>query len=94
MVKCIDFLAKFADRGDVGFFGFAVDEHGEGVLWGLTFELSGRQRQDARPGPVKMYTVPPDRTGPGGLPLVLRLSEGLGVTARCPVECFQVQVDS
>jgi hypothetical protein len=27
----------------------------------LTFELSGRQRQDARPGPVKMYTVPPDR---------------------------------
>ena len=32
-----------------------------------TFELSGRQRQDARPGP-------------GGLPLALRLSEGLGVT--------------
>jgi hypothetical protein len=27
----------------------------------LTFELSGHQRQDARPGPVKMYTVPPDR---------------------------------
>ena len=27
----------------------------------LTFELSGRQRQDARPGPVKMYRVPPAR---------------------------------
>ena len=27
----------------------------------LTFELSGLQRQDARPGLVKMYTVPPDR---------------------------------
>ena len=30
-------------------------------LCGLTFELSGRQRQDARPGPVKMYSVPPAR---------------------------------
>jgi hypothetical protein len=28
---------------------------------GLTFELSGRQRQDARPGPVKMDGVPPAR---------------------------------
>jgi hypothetical protein len=27
----------------------------------LTFELSGRQRQDARPGPVKMHRVPPAR---------------------------------
>ena len=27
----------------------------------LTFELSGRQRQDARPGLVKMYRVPPAR---------------------------------
>ena len=27
----------------------------------LTFELSGRQRQDARPGLAKMYSVPPDR---------------------------------
>ena len=26
----------------------------------LTFELSGRQRQDARPGLAKMYRVPPD----------------------------------
>ncbi len=30
-------------------------------LRGLTFELSGRQRQDARPGLVKMYGVPPAR---------------------------------
>ena len=28
---------------------------------GLTFELSGRRRQDARPGLAKMYSVPPDR---------------------------------
>ncbi len=28
---------------------------------GLTFELSGRQRQDARPGLAKMYRVLPDR---------------------------------
>jgi len=33
-----------------------------GGIWsGLTFELSGRQRQDARPGLAKMYRVPPDR---------------------------------
>ena len=30
-------------------------------VMGLTFELSGRQRQDARPGLAKMYRVPPDR---------------------------------
>jgi hypothetical protein len=30
-------------------------------LRGLTFELTGRQRQDARPGLVKMYRVPPAR---------------------------------
>ena len=28
---------------------------------GLTCELSGRQRQDARPGLAKMYRVPPNR---------------------------------
>ena len=39
-------------------------------LRSLTFELSGRQRQGARPGL-------------GGLPLALRLSEGLGSAARC-----------
>ena len=37
----------------------------EEVCWqpfaGITFELSGRRRQDARPGPVKMYRVPPAR---------------------------------
>ena len=32
-----------------------------GILRGLTFELSGRRRQDARPGLAKMYRVPPDR---------------------------------
>jgi hypothetical protein len=31
------------------------------TLCGLTFELSGRRRQDAKPGPVKMYGVPPAR---------------------------------
>ena len=30
-------------------------------MWRLTFELSGRRRQDARPGLAKMYCVPPDR---------------------------------
>ena len=34
---------------------------GQGALCALTFELSGRQRQDARPGLAKMYCVPPDR---------------------------------
>jgi len=38
----------------------------------LTFELSGRLLQDARPGP-------------GGMPLALRLSEGLGLAAECKV---------
>jgi len=31
------------------------------VLVRITFELSGRRRQDARPGLAKMYRVPPDR---------------------------------
>ena len=34
---------------------------GSSVFCALTFELSGRRRQDARPGPVKMYGVPPAR---------------------------------
>jgi len=33
----------------------------EALVWRLTFELSGCQRQDARPGPVKMHRVPPAR---------------------------------
>jgi len=33
----------------------------EGWFCGLTFELSARRRQDARPGLAKMYRVPPDR---------------------------------
>jgi hypothetical protein len=45
----------------------------------LTFELSGRRRQDAKPGMVKMYEY--HQPGLGGLPLVLRLSEGLGVSS-------------
>ena len=48
------------------------------LIRGLTFELSGRRRQDARPGLAKMYRVPPDRAW--WLPLALRLSEGLGFT--------------
>ena len=47
---------------------------------GLTFELSGRQRQDARPRAGE--NVP--RTATGGLPLVLRLSEGFGLSRRRP----------
>jgi len=42
------------------FEAFLLEPQG-GFVWGLTFELSGRKRQDARPGPVKMYTVPPAR---------------------------------
>ena len=34
---------------------------GYGALCALTFELSGRRRQDAKPGLAKMYRVPPDR---------------------------------
>ncbi len=49
-------------------------------MCGLTFELSGSQRQATRPGLVKMYRVPP--AGLGGLPLALRLSEGLGRVRR------------
>jgi len=47
-------------------------------MWGLTFELRRDRRQDARPGPVKMYAY--HRPGPGGLPLGLASNEGLGVT--------------
>jgi hypothetical protein len=35
--------------------------HAAGCIRRLTFELSGRRRQDARPGAVKMYGVPPAR---------------------------------
>jgi hypothetical protein len=38
-----------------------IDELSRGHSCGLTFELSGRQRQDARPGLAKMYRVPPAR---------------------------------
>ena len=47
------------------------------MFCGLTFEVRRDQRQDARPGPVKMYAY--HRPGPGGLPLGLASTEGLGV---------------
>ena len=37
------------------------DLPGKATLCCLTFELSGRRRQDARPGLAKMYRVPPGR---------------------------------
>ena len=49
---------------------------------GLTFEVRLDRRWDARPGLAKMYRVPRTayrQAGLGGPPLVLRLSEGLGV---------------
>ena len=40
----------------------AFAELADTALWcALTFELSGRRREDARPGLAKMYRVPPDR---------------------------------
>jgi hypothetical protein len=41
-------------------FNHAADSD-EGELRRLMFEISGRRRQDARPGLAKMYRVPPDR---------------------------------
>ena len=42
--------------------GLVHDGAGQASLvCGLTFELSGGQRQGARPGLAKMYRVPPDR---------------------------------
>ena len=43
---------------------FGIRQHWPRVgvaLWCLTFELSGRRRQDARPGQQRMYTVPAAR---------------------------------
>ena len=40
---------------------FKTGERGKFCLRGLTFELSERRRQDARPELAKMYRVPPDR---------------------------------
>ena len=57
------------------------------VFGSLTFELSGRRRQDARPGLAKMYRVPPDRAWwPAvGAPLER------GVRPRCAAE-FGLQI--
>ena len=51
----------------------------------LTFELSGRRRQDARPGPVKMYRVPPARAWwPAvGAPLEREVRPHLQACAEC-----------
>jgi hypothetical protein len=55
--------------------------HGDGgVLSGLTFEVRRDRRQDARPGLVKMYAY--HQPGPGGLPLGLASTEGLGIAGR------------
>ena len=43
----------------------------------LTFEVRRDQRQDARPGLAKMYAY--HQPGPGGLPLGLASTEGLGL---------------
>ena len=50
----------------------------------LTFELSGRRRQDARPGLAKMYRVPPDRAWwPAvGAPLERRVRQRIARSAR------------
>ena len=49
-------------------------------MCGLTFEVRRDQRQAARPGLVKMYAY--HLPGPGGLPLGLASTEGLGVTGQ------------
>ena len=48
-------------RRAFGVQGSARASRREFALCRLTFELSGRRRQDARPGLAKMYCVPPDR---------------------------------
>ena len=56
--------AAFSGASDPVFMGDLnngeKDWHVHGIC-GLTFELRGSQRWDARPGLVKMYRVPPDR---------------------------------
>ena len=72
---------------------FMVLEYGDVCLCGLTFELSGRQRQDAEPGLVKMYRVPPARAWwPAvGAPLErgvrAHLAGAKHPTAQQPVQC-------
>ena len=57
--KRIKALASFVPRlnGDRASFEYGAIRN----LSGLTFELRWDQRQDAKPGPVKMYRVPPVR---------------------------------
>jgi len=61
-----------------------------GGMRGLTFEVRRDQRQDARPGLVKMYAY--HQPGPGGLPLGLASTEGLGRASQdCGGGGFPVQ---
>ena len=64
-------------------------------LCGLTFELSGRQRQDARPGPVKMYRVPPARAWwPAvGAPLERGVRRQARQQMHSPPSCGMVGID-
>ena len=71
--------------GEVSYEGWcgvhnACDYRGS-ILCGLTFEVRRDRRQDARPGLVKMYAY--HQPGPGGLPLGLASTEGLGLTGQC-----------
>ena len=60
---------------------------------GLTFELSGRRRQDTRPGPVKMYRVPPARAWwPAvGAPLERGVSHQRGTVGHETMERFRIR---
>jgi hypothetical protein len=59
LFSCAERKAFAASENDVSFrCGGATKMRS---LWGLTFELTGRQRRDARPGLAKMYRVPPGR---------------------------------
>ena len=63
-VKCRPrsaFLQSACNAGLSGARCSVQDYRDRGHLCGLTFELSGRRRQDARPGQAKMYTVLPAR---------------------------------
>jgi hypothetical protein len=58
-------------------FGLRDGSAGWGFSCRLTFEVRRDRRQDARPGLVKMYAY--HQPGPGGLPLGLASTAGLGV---------------
>ena len=82
--RCVATLGS----GKLGVFGVrclvrpAIGSDMAGVLCGLTFELSGRQRQDASARTVKMYRVPPARAWWPAV--VARFPQTLGRTERPP----------